>query len=160
MRAPAREPTVEGENQRCEGRGRKFGRRERKAQIGLLEGGDWGPQDGGHISRDSRLGVHGDEARFVEIDRKPCGQCEVIEDKLKAGRRLDGGLAQNKGIIGVLQNGTRGIRGEWVGQGPSLPRGTDEALQHIRHNDEEVGGERISLAKTIPATDPIAGHTI
>jgi hypothetical protein len=104
--------------------------------------------------------VHGDEARFVEIDCKPCGQSEVVEDMLKAGCRLHGGLAQDKGIIGVLKDGTRGIRGERVEQGPRLPRGTDKALQHIRHNDEEVGGERVSLAETIPATDPIAGHTI
>jgi hypothetical protein len=96
----------------------------------------------------------------VEIDRKPCGQSEVIEDTLKACSRFHGGLAQDKGIIGVLKDGTGGVRGEGVGQGPRLPRGTDKALQHIRHNDEEVGGERVSLAETIPATDPIAGHTI
>jgi hypothetical protein len=96
----------------------------------------------------------------VEIDCKPCGQSEVVEDTLKACCRLHGGLAQDKGIIGVLKDGTRGIRGERVGQGPRLPRGTDKALHHIRYNDEEVRGERISLAKTIPATDPIIGHTI
>jgi hypothetical protein len=36
----------------------------------------------------------------------------------------------------------------------------DKPLQDIGNNDEEIGGERVTLPKTITATNPVAGHPI
>jgi hypothetical protein len=59
--------------------------------------------------------MHGNETGFVEVDREPSGQSEVIQDLLEADRRLDGSLAEDEGIVGVLEDRARGIRGKRVG---------------------------------------------
>jgi hypothetical protein len=37
---------------------------------------------------------------------------------------------------------------------------TDQALEHIGHEDEQVRGGRILLAQAVPAADPVPGYPV
>lgn len=86
--------------------------RERETEIGLRERGDATAKDTGHILGHLITDVHRDEGGFVEIDVKPGGEREAIQDSLVAHNISNVTLDQYKSVIGVLENGAREFQSE------------------------------------------------
>jgi hypothetical protein len=86
--------------------------RERETEIGLREREDATAKDTGHILGHLITDVHRDEGGFVEIDVKPGGEREAIQDSLVAHNISNVTLDQYKSVIGVLENGAREFQSE------------------------------------------------
>jgi hypothetical protein len=91
----------------------------------------------------------------VEVDSPPGSRSEVIEDLLEASRRLRTCVAEDEGVVGILKNRARDLRGEGVQEETISPVLMDEALENVHNNDEKVRGEGIPLPKPISAEDPV-----
>jgi hypothetical protein len=52
--------------------------------------------------------MHGNEARFVEINGKACGGSKVVKDSLETFGRTILGLIEDQGIVRVLEDGAGG----------------------------------------------------
>jgi hypothetical protein len=160
VRAPARETTVERENEGSESRGWELRRRKGKSKIGLGKGGEGTTEDGSHPSGFLRWNVHRNEAGFVEVDSEAGRRGKIVQDFPKASSRFLGGPAKDQGIICVLEDGAREVRGEGVSEGAVLPGLKDKALEEVSNYDKKVRGERVPLSETIATTDPTARHPI
>jgi hypothetical protein len=55
--------------------------------------------------------MHGDEARFMEINSKASSQHEVVKNIFKLMGRINVGPTEDKGVISVLQHRARQIGG-------------------------------------------------
>jgi hypothetical protein len=104
--------------------------------------------------------MHGDEARFVEVNRKTRRGGKIIEDPLQVTDRRGVGLTEDESVVSVLEHGARQISGERVAHKTVHPSFVDHALEHISHNDKEVRGKRVALPQTVTAVDPIARNAI
>jgi hypothetical protein len=78
---------------------------ELKTKVGLREGGDGTTKDGSHIQGRDVVGLDGNKCAFVEVNAKPRGSGEVIEDLLEVGDMQHTG---GRGKGGHQQEGEEG----------------------------------------------------
>jgi hypothetical protein len=96
----------------------------------------------------------------MEIDSQPSSGGEVIEDLFEAGSRLPVCFTKDESVIRILKDRARNLRGEGMQEGAFSPGQTDKALENVGDNNEEVGGEGVSLAETIPTSDPVPRNAV
>jgi hypothetical protein len=104
--------------------------------------------------------MHGDEARFIKVDGKASGSREILKHAFEGGSRSGCSPAEDEGIVGVLENRTRNVRGDGVGELSFSPGQSNEFLGDVGDNNKEVRGEGVSLTQTIAAWDPVARNPI
>jgi hypothetical protein len=136
--APTRETTVEGENKRSESGEGELCRRQGEPEVRLRESRDGASKGCSHVRRILRGNKHGDEARFVEVDGEARGGGEVVQDAFEGGGRSGGSLAEDEGIVRILEDGARCVGGEGVGEVTFRPGQPDKPLEDVGNDDKEV----------------------
>jgi hypothetical protein len=96
----------------------------------------------------------------VEVDGETGRRSKVIEDHLEVGDRGAVRPAKDKGVVGILENRAREVRGERVTRIAISPGAADKALENVSDNDKEVRGEGIALPEAISAADPVSRDTV
>jgi hypothetical protein len=80
----------------------------------------------------------------VEIDHQASSARKHVQQGFQPRRRLHISLHDDQSVVGILQHLARIAGDQRVLKQLVLP---NETLQHIRHEQEEVGRERVSLTK-------------
>jgi hypothetical protein len=76
----------------------------------------------------------------VEVDGEPGGAGEAVEDAPEPAHRTFLRPEDDERVVDVLEH----VAGKPVDEGVlEVPVHLDQTLQHVRHDEEEVGGERI-----------------
>jgi len=87
----------------------------------------------------------------VEVNCQP-GSCgEGIKDLAEDQHGSSVASGENEGVVGVLENGTRQRRVDWV---------ANQTLKDVRDDYEEIGREGVALSQPATAGDPAAGHPV
>ena len=102
----------------------------------IRDGAAEGSGDGRRVLRGQ---VHGDEARFVEVDCQPGGRGEVVENffKGKGGGKVS--FTDDQGVISVLENWARARGVKRVMKPVRNVRGAHHPLKDVSNNNEKVG---------------------
>lgn len=103
------------------------------------EGGDRAAKVGSHSASVVGGNVHGDKAGLVEVNGKPCSKGELVENRFEARSGPWFCPADDESVVCILKDRTGGGRGERVRELAINIRLTDEALEDIGNNDEEIG---------------------
>jgi hypothetical protein len=82
--------------------------------------------------------MHGDEARFVKIDGKASGSREVLKHAFEGGSRSGCSSAEDKGIVGILENRARNVGGDGVGKLSFSPGQANEFLEDVSDNNSKA----------------------
>jgi hypothetical protein len=75
----------------------------------------------------------------VKINSKASGRGKIIEEVFEAGDRRRIGLAEDQSVVGILNDRRGDHGGDRVGEVATLPGTSDDTLEDIHNNDEEVG---------------------
>ena len=89
--------------------------------------------------------MDGDVAGFVEVDRQAGSGSEIIENLFKTSSVAVVSAAENESVVGILKNGGRAVGVDGVGQVTRKGGGANHFLKNVGDDDEEVGGQRVSL---------------
>lgn len=92
--------------------------RQRKAKVGLREGGDSSAKGGGKVSRNVIWDSDWEEGSFMVVDGKTCSTFKELKDYLSGMDSLGGATDENQGVVSVLENRAWLVRedggGEWA----------------------------------------------
>jgi hypothetical protein len=101
--------------------------------------------------------VHGDDGALGVVDAKAGGALELVKEAPQPPCSPNLRPEDNQRVIGILEHGAGGAVHERVLEHVVA---ADQALQHIRRDEEEVGGEGVPLPEPTHAEDPLAGDAI
>ena len=104
--------------------------------------------------------MHRNESGFVEVDRQAGRGREVLKNALERSHGHHIPFHENQRVIRILKDGTRERSIDGVLQLPPLSAASDKSLKDVRHDDEEVRGEGITLTEPTPTGDPTAGDPV
>jgi hypothetical protein len=90
----------------------------------------------------------------VVVDKEPRSLLEDLQDMLSLSNGFSRAFEKNKGIVSVLEHGAGSTREKGVLDGTGQVRVMEEPTKDVGNNNEKVGGEGVSLPKTIPTVDP------
>lgn len=121
---------------------------------------DRAAQDPSQGRRQFTTAVHRDEPRFVEVYGESGSEGKSVQQGFEVGNRGNVSAAEDKGIVGVLQNGAREGRVNGVGEPPLVGSTANETLKDIRNDNKKVGGERVSLTQAVATKDPVPRNII
>jgi hypothetical protein len=110
-----------------------------------------------HRTKDARRDVDGHPGAFIKINLQAGGEGEHVQQPLLSPGRGDISTHDDQRVICVLEDGARGTIDEGVAQERIL---LDQLLEHITHNQKEVGRQRITLAQPTPAINPPPMNTV
>lgn len=91
---------------------------------------------------------------------KASGEGEGIQDPAELGHRSHVASEQNEGVVGILENGVGDGRIDRVAKLPVSRCLLDEPLENTGYNDEQVGGDGVSLTEAAMALEPAARGAI
>jgi len=104
--------------------------------------------------------MHRNKGGFVKVDHQTGRGREVLKNALEHSHGRYIPFHENQRVIRVLKDGARERGVDGVLQLPSLNAALDESLKDVRHDDEEVRGEGITLTESTPTGDPTAGDPV
>jgi hypothetical protein len=134
--------------------------RERKAQVGLGEGGDNTTKRSGHIGGKRRVSFDGNEGTFMKVNGEASGSGEIIKQGLKISHVIRDSPNDNKSVICILEDRTREVINQRVQEKPSPRSMKKQLLEDISNDIEKERRKRITLPKAAPALDPTPQNTV
>jgi hypothetical protein len=101
--------------------------------------------------------MHGDNGALRVVDAQAGGALELMEKMPKPPSSSNLRSENNQRVVGILEHGARSPVHHRVLKHVVA---ADQVLEHIRRDEEEVGGEGVPLPEPTHAEDPLAGDAI
>jgi hypothetical protein len=117
---------------------------EGETQIGLGKGGDITTEGSGHIGGKRRISFDGNEGTLMKVNGEASGSREIIEQSLKISHVIRDSPDDNKGVISILEDGTREVIHQRVEEKPRPRSMEKELLEDISNDIEEERRKRIT----------------